>query len=54
MNTTRDTRGTLDRYLPLLLGLLAALLAGKVLKKMVWSLFAMYMALHYSGIHPFG
>lgn len=54
MNVTHETRGTLDKYLPLLLGLLAALFVGKALKKTMWSLFAMYMALHYSGIRPFG
>ena len=54
MNVTTETRGTLDKYLPLLVGLLAALLAGKALKKIFWSLFGMYMALHYSGIHLFG
>lgn len=54
MNVNPDTRSTLDKYLPLLLGLLAALLVGKALKKTLWSLFGMYMALRYSGIHPFG
>ncbi|MGY3039121.1 hypothetical protein ACVWWQ_000708 [Rhodanobacter sp. TND4EL1] len=53
MNVSPDTRSTLDKYLPLLLGLLAALFVGKALKKTLWSAFAMYMALHYSGIHPF-
>ncbi|WP_426689189.1 hypothetical protein [Rhodanobacter ginsengiterrae] len=53
MNVSQDTRSTLDKYLPLLLGLLAALLVGKALKKILWSAFGMYMALHYSGIHPF-
>lgn len=54
MNVINDTRSTLERHMPLLLGLLLVLLAGKALKKMFWTLFAMYMALHYSGIHPFG
>ena len=56
MNVINDTRSTLERHmpLPLLLGLLLALLAGKALKKMFWTLFAMHMALHYRGIHPFG
>jgi len=54
MNVTPETRSTLDRHLPLLLGLLAALLTGKALKKIFWTLFSMYMALHYSGIHLFG
>ena len=54
MNVVNDTRGTLERHLPLLLGLLLALLAGRVLKKLFWTAFGIYMALHYSGIHPFG
>lgn len=54
MNTVNDTRSTLEKHLPLLLGVLVAFLAGKALKKTFWSLFGMYMALHYSGIHPFG
>lgn len=54
MNIINDTRSTLEKNMPLLLGLLLALLAGRALKKMFWSIFAMYMALHYSGIHPFG
>ena len=54
MSMINDTRSTLEKNMPLILGLLAALLAGKALKKMFWSIFAMYMALHYSGIHPFG
>jgi hypothetical protein len=54
MNVVNDTRSTLEKYMPLLLGLLVALLAGKVLKKMFWTTFGMYMALHYSGIRPFG
>jgi hypothetical protein len=53
MNIVNDARSTLEKHMPLLLGLLVALLAGKALKKMFWSIFAMYMALHYSGIHPF-
>jgi hypothetical protein len=54
MNVINDTRSTLEKHMPLLLGLLVALLAGKALKKMFWTIFGMYMALHYSGIHPFG
>lgn len=54
MNVINDIRGTLEKHLPLLLGLLAALLVGKALKKTFWTVFGMYMALHYSGIHPFG
>jgi len=54
MNTVNPNRGTLERYLPLLIGLLAALLAGKALRKMFWTAFGMYWALRASGIHPFG
>lgn len=54
MNVANDTRGTLERHAPLLLGLLVALLAGRALKKTAWTLFGLYMALHYSGVHPFG
>ena len=54
MNTVNDTRSPLDRYLPLLVGLLAALVAGKALKKMFWTAFGMYWALCASGIHLFG
>lgn len=54
MNTINDSRSLLDRHLPLLVGLLVALLAGKALKKMLWTAFGMYWALRASGIHPFG
>jgi hypothetical protein len=54
MNVVNENRSTLEKYMPLLLGLLAAFLAGKALKKMFWTAFGMYMALHYSGIHLFG
>ncbi len=54
MNTVNDTRSVLDRHLPLLLGLLAALLAGKALKKLFWTAFGMYWVLRASGIHLFG
>ncbi|WP_168170345.1 hypothetical protein [Rhodanobacter sp. C03] len=54
MNVINDTRSTLEKHMPLLLGLLVALLAGKALKKTFWTVFGMYMALHYSGIHLFG
>jgi len=54
MNIVNDTRGTLEKHLPLLLGLLVALLAGKALKKMFWTAFGMYWALRASGIHLFG
>src|SRR6185437_2095945 len=54
MNTVDDLRGTLEKHVPLLLGLLVLLLSARALKKMFWTVFGMYMALHYSGIHPFG
>jgi hypothetical protein len=54
MNVVNDTRSTLEKHMPLLLGLLAVLLAGKALKKTLWTVFGIYMALHYSGIHLFG
>jgi hypothetical protein len=53
MNVVNENRSTLDKYMPLLLGLLVAFLAGKALKKMAWTVFGMYMALHYSGIQLF-
>jgi hypothetical protein len=46
-----DTRSTLEKYMPLLLGLLAAWLTGRALKKMFWTAFGMYWALRASGIH---
>ncbi|WP_426661189.1 hypothetical protein [Rhodanobacter aciditrophus] len=54
MNTVNDPRGTLEKHLPLLLGILVVLLSARALKKAFWTLFGMYMALHYSHIHPFG
>ena len=54
MNVVNDTRSTLERHLPVLLGLLATLLAGKALKKMFWTVFGMYWALRASGIHLLG
>jgi hypothetical protein len=54
MNVVNDTRSTLEKHMPLLLGLLVALLAGKALKKMFWTAFGLYWALHASGLHPFG
>ena len=54
MNTVDDLRSTLEKHVPLLLGLLVVLLSARALKKTFWTLFGMYMALHYSGIHPFG
>jgi hypothetical protein len=54
MNAVNDLRSTLERHAPLLLALLVVLLSARALKKMFWTLFGMYMALHYSHIHPFG
>ena len=54
MNVVNDTRSTLEKHMPLLLGLLVALLAGKALKKMFWTAFGMYWSLRASGLHPFG
>ncbi|WP_199099799.1 hypothetical protein [Dyella sp. ASV21] len=51
MNIIQDTRSTLEKHMPLLLGLLVALLAGRALKKAFWSLFGMYWVLRASGIH---
>jgi hypothetical protein len=51
MQTVNDTRSTFDKYLPLLLGLLAALLAGRALRKMFWTAFGMCWALRATGIH---
>lgn len=49
-----ETRSTLERAMPILLALVIAFFAGRALQKMAWTAFGMYMALHYSGIHPFG
>ncbi len=51
MNIINDTRSALEKHLPLLVGLLVALLAGRALKKMFWTAFGMYWALRASGIH---
>jgi hypothetical protein len=53
MNAVNDTRSTLEKYMPLLIGLLVAFLAGKALKRTFWTLFGMYWALHATGIHLF-
>jgi hypothetical protein len=53
MNVMNDTRSTLEKYMPLLAGLLVAFLAGKALKRTFWTLFGMYWALRGSGIHLF-
>ncbi|WP_181302334.1 hypothetical protein [Rhodanobacter sp. PCA2] len=54
MHAANDLRSTLEKHAPLLLALLLVLLSARMLKKTFWSLFGIYMALHYSGIHPFG
>lgn len=55
-NTPSDASlsARLEKYMPLMFALLIAFFAGKALKKMFWTAFGMYMALHYSGIHLFG
>jgi len=53
MNTINDTRRTLDKYAPWLIALLAAFLAGRALKRVFWTAFAMYWAFHAIGIHVF-
>ena len=53
MNVVNDTRSTLEKHAPLLIGLLIAFLAGKALKRTFWTLFAMYWAVHASGMHLF-
>jgi hypothetical protein len=54
VDTVNDLRGSLEKHAPLWLGLLVVLLSARALRKMFWTLFGMYMALHYSHIHPFG
>jgi hypothetical protein len=53
MNTINHARSTLDKYAPLLVGLLVAWLAGKALQRAFWSMFGMYWALRAMGIHLF-
>jgi hypothetical protein len=53
MNVLNDTRSTLEKHMPLLLGLLLGFLAGKALQRTFWSLFGMYWALRASGVHLF-
>ena len=54
MNIIDNMRSTLEKHMPLLLGLLVALLAARALKKMFWTAFGMYWALRASGIHLWG
>jgi hypothetical protein len=54
MNAANGNRSTLEKYMPLLVGLLVAFLAGKAFKRMFWTAFGMYWALHATGIHLFG
>jgi hypothetical protein len=51
MNIINDTRSTLEKHMPLLLGLLAALFAGRALKSLFWTAFGMYWALRATGVH---
>jgi len=51
MNVINNSRSTLEKYMLLLVGLLAAWLAGKAIKKMFWTAFGMYWALKATGIH---
>jgi hypothetical protein len=53
MNTVDNARSTLDKYMPLLIGLLAAWLAGKALQRTFWSMLGMYWALRATWIHLF-
>jgi hypothetical protein len=53
MNVVNDTRSTLEKYMPLLVGLLVAFLAGKALKRSFWTLIGMYWALRATGLHIF-
>lgn len=51
MNIVNNSRSTLEKYMPLLIGLLVAFLAGKALKRVFWTLFGMYWAIHAMGMH---
>jgi hypothetical protein len=51
MNIINDTRSTLEKHMPLLLGVLVALLAGRALKKTIWTAFWMFWMLRATGIH---
>ncbi|HEX7814397.1 hypothetical protein [Dyella sp.] len=51
MQTINPSRSTLDKYMPLLLGLLVAWLTGRAIKRMFWTAFGMYWAVRASGIH---
>lgn len=42
---------SLKRHVPLMLAVIAALLAGRALKRMFWTAFGMYWALRASGVH---
>lgn len=43
-------RGTLEKYLPIVLAVGVAWLAARGLKKGLWSLFGLYCAFRFSGI----
>ena len=46
-----NTRSTFDKYLPLMLGLLAAWMTGRALKKMFWTAVSMFWVVRAMGIH---
>ena len=54
MDIIDHMRSTLEKHMPLLLGLLVALLAARALKKMFWTAFGMYWVLRASGVHWWG
>jgi hypothetical protein len=54
MNVINNSRSTLEKYMPLLIGLLIAFLAGKALKRSFWTLFVMYCAVRSIGMHGLG
>jgi hypothetical protein len=49
-NLSDTQRGTLEKYLPLLLAIGVGWLAARSLKKAFWSLFGMFCALRFSGL----
>ena len=51
MNIINDTRSTLEKHMPLLLGLLVAWLTGRALKEMFWTAFGIFWVLKTIGIH---
>lgn len=53
MNTVNDTRSTLDKYMPLLIGLLVAFFAGKALKRAFWMFWIVFWVTRGTGGHLF-